>query len=189
MLGQRADAWVAEDRGALAAVLELAEQREDRRRIGLLALGGNLRKNLLNGAELLRLVVDDEVALVAELLDVLAQNADAERMEGADGGAVSRVELRTSATFWISASGISLATRSCISRAALLVKVTPRMLPGAIPRSTMCAMRKVMTRVLPVPAPARISTGPRIVSTACRCCGLSVNSNSTSRAEFNLPAK
>ena len=39
----------------------------------------------LIGAELLGLVVDDEVALVAELLDVLAQDAHAERMEGADG--------------------------------------------------------------------------------------------------------
>src|SRR6266516_4515926 len=28
-----------------------------------------------------------------------------------------------------------------------------------------------MTRVLPVPAPARIKTGPWIVSTASRCCG------------------
>src|SRR5436190_14813548 len=30
-----------------------------------------------------------------------------------------------------------------------------------------------MTRVLPVPAPARIKTGPRTVSTASRCCGFS----------------
>src|SRR3981081_609656 len=30
-----------------------------------------------------------------------------------------------------------------------------------------------MTRVLPLPAPARISTGPSVVSTASRCCGLS----------------
>src|SRR3954464_82625 len=69
--------------------------------------------------------------------------------------------------------GSSLLTRSCISRAALLVKVTPRMFPGAMPRSTMCAMRKVITRVLPVPAPARIKTGPFNVSAARRCCGLS----------------
>mgnify|MGYP003345499646 CR=1 FL=1 len=32
-------------------------------------------------ADLLRLVVDDEVALVAELVDVLAENADAERVK------------------------------------------------------------------------------------------------------------
>src|ERR1700704_5286589 len=30
-----------------------------------------------------------------------------------------------------------------------------------------------MTRVLPLPAPARISTGPSVVLTASRCCGLS----------------
>src|SRR6266404_3697918 len=32
-------------------------------------------------------------------------------------------------------------------------------------------MRNVMTRVFPLPAPARISTGPSVVSTASRCCG------------------
>src|SRR6185503_10481736 len=35
----------------------------------------------------------------------------------------------------------------------------------------MWAMRWVMTRVLPVPAPARIKTGPSRVCTARRCCG------------------
>src|SRR5207245_10844556 len=30
-----------------------------------------------------------------------------------------------------------------------------------------------MTRVFPLPAPARMSTGPSVVSTASRCCGLS----------------
>src|SRR4051794_3697860 len=34
-------------------------------------------------------------------------------------------------------------------------------------------MRKVMTRVFPLPAPARMSTGPSVVSTASRCCGFS----------------
>ena len=43
-----------------------------------------MRQNLLNGAELLRLVIDDEVALVAQLLDMLAQDAHAQRVEGAD---------------------------------------------------------------------------------------------------------
>ena len=36
----------------------------------------------------------------------------------------------------------------------------------------MCASRAVSARVLPVPAPARISTGPSVVSTAWRCGGL-----------------
>src|ERR1700683_471032 len=30
-----------------------------------------------------------------------------------------------------------------------------------------------MTRVFPLPAPARIRTGPSVVSTASRCCGFS----------------
>jgi len=35
------------------------------------------------------------------------------------------------------------------------------------------AIRYVITRVFPLPAPARMSTGPSMVSTALRCCGLS----------------
>ena len=58
-------------------------------------------------------------------------------------------------------------TRSFISRAALLVKVTARISPGrARPVARMWAMRVVSTRVLPVPAPASTSTGPSSVSTA-----------------------
>ena len=87
VLGQRAHARVAEHGGAFAAVLEPAQQRQHRAGIGLFALGGNLRQDLFDRAELLRFVVDDEIALVAELLDVLAQDADAERVEGADGWA------------------------------------------------------------------------------------------------------
>src|SRR6266853_69098 len=34
-----------------------------------------------------------------------------------------------------------------------------------------------MTRVFPLPAPARISTGPSVVSTASRCCGFSSSRN------------
>src|SRR5579885_2842301 len=34
-----------------------------------------------------------------------------------------------------------------------------------------------MTRVFPLPAPARISTGPSVVSTASRCCGFSSERN------------
>src|ERR1019366_4513852 len=54
------------------------------RRVGLLPLRGNLRQDLLNGTELFRLVINDEVALVAELLNMLAQDAHAQRMERAD---------------------------------------------------------------------------------------------------------
>src|SRR6266581_458202 len=38
-------------------------------------------------------------------------------------------------------------------------------------------MRYVMTRVFPLPAPARISTGPSVVSTASRCCGFNSSRN------------
>ena len=52
---------------------------------------------------------------------------------------------------------------------ALLVKVSPRILFGAIPSASILAIRKVMTLVLPVPAPARTSTGPRCLAAAARC--------------------
>ena len=56
---------------------------------------------------------------------------------------------------------ISRSTRSTISRAARLVKVTASTSCGrARPVSRMCASRVVSTRVLPVPAPASTSSGP-----------------------------
>jgi hypothetical protein len=63
-------------------------------------------------------------------------------------------------------------TRSRISRAALLVKVTASTCPGqARPVISRWAKRVVSTRVLPVPAPASTSKGPSRVSTASRCSG------------------
>ena len=54
----------------------------------------------------------------------------------------------------------SVSTRVRISSAALLVKVTARTRSGRRSRSlTRWAMRCAMTRVLPEPAPARISSG------------------------------
>jgi hypothetical protein len=53
-------------------------------------------------------------------------------------------------------------SRPRISPAALVVKVTAITRWGEYaPVSTPCAMRWVMTRVLPVPAPASTTTGPR----------------------------
>ena len=67
----------------------------------------------------------------------------------------------------------SIPTRSFIARAALLVKVTARISFGrARPVVSRCAMRAVSALVLPVPAPASISTGPSSASTAARCAGL-----------------
>src|ERR1035437_1567264 len=71
-------------------------------------------------------------------------------------------------------SSSNATTRSRISRAALLVKVTASTADGGTWRVvTMCAMRWVMTRVLPLPAPARISKGPSMWLTASLCCALS----------------
>ena len=71
------------------------------------------------------------------------------------------------------ASPTSRPTRSRISRAALLVKVTDRISDGhALRVKSRCASRAVSAAVLPVPAPASISTGPSVVSTASRWGGL-----------------
>ena len=89
MLGQCANAFITEDFGVLAAVLELAQHRQHRAGIGLFALGGNGGEDFLHRRELFRFVVDDEILFVAELLYVLAQNADAKGMERADGRTVA----------------------------------------------------------------------------------------------------
>jgi hypothetical protein len=73
-------------------------------------------------------------------------------------------------------------TRSRISR-ALLVKVTHKISDGHASRSaTRLASRAVSAAVLPVPAPASISTGPSVVSTASRWGGLRRASQSGSVA-------
>ena len=63
----------------------------------------------------------------------------------------------------------SSSTRSRISCAALLVKVMASSSPArARPVCTSQAMRWVSTRVLPEPAPARMSSGPSPWVTAAR---------------------
>ncbi len=54
----------------------------------------------------------------------------------------------------------SACARSRISRAALLVKVIATINEGSTPCSIRCAIFAVMTRVLPLPAPASTSSGP-----------------------------
>ncbi len=81
VLGHGANAFIAERRGAFAAVFVAAQQAENGGRIGLFAFGGNLREDFFNRAELLGFVVDDEIAFVTEFLDVLAENADAQGSE------------------------------------------------------------------------------------------------------------
>src|SRR5574344_1604103 len=62
---------------------------------------------------------------------------------------------------------------SFISFAALLVKVRARILSGAHPFWSIFAILQVSTRVFPEPAPATISTGPAVHSTACFWTGFS----------------
>ncbi len=50
--------------------------------------------------------------------------------------------------------------RSRISRDALLVKVTAKIRAGDTPSAISRAIRAVITRVFPDPAPAKISIGP-----------------------------
>ena len=70
-------------------------------------------------------------------------------------------------------SPTSARMRSRISAAALLVNVTARICQGRTPLTpTRYATRCASTRVLPEPAPARMSSGPSVVVTARACSGL-----------------
>src|SRR5689334_17227127 len=76
--------------------------------------------------------------------------------------------------------------RVSISRAALLVKVTARMPPGVtLPVCMSQAMRVVRTRVLPEPAPARISADWSGSVTAASCSGLRLSRRLCIRAFAN----
>src|SRR5579863_5933397 len=88
------------------------------------------------------------------------------------------VEIRGGRSRFISSS--SEATRARISPAALFVNVTARTAVGGTCFALIrCEIRCVITRVLPLPAPARIRTGPSVVSTASRCWGLRPERKST----------
>src|SRR5579862_9798447 len=64
-------------------------------------------------------------------------------------------------------------TRSCISRAALLVNVTARIDSDGTPATRAShAIRDTITRVLPEPAPAKIISGPPGQVAPSRCSGL-----------------
>ena len=75
----------------------------------------------------------------------------------------------------------SAATRSRISAAALLVNVMAMNCPGPTPWWRICqAMRWVRTRVLPDPAPATISSGEPVCTTASRWGGFMPSSSGSS---------
>ena len=86
MLREGPDIRIAEGRGVFAPVPEAAQQAQHRARVHFFPLRRDLRENLLYRAQLLGFVVDDEIWFVAELLDVQAQNAHAERVKGAERG-------------------------------------------------------------------------------------------------------
>ena len=62
---------------------------------------------------------------------------------------------------WVYPYGTSRSTRSSISAAARSVKVSARTCSGRARRVVIkCAIRRVITAVFPVPAPATTSRGP-----------------------------
>ena len=157
--------------GPLHLVLGLADARQRHPRRDQLVVGVDVLERLLDRGLLVGRVVDDEVAAEADGRPFAAQQLGAQRVERRDPQAAGR-----------RCRGVP-ATRCRISSAALLVKVTARISRScARPEPTRCAMRWVMTRVLPEPAPARISTGPSVCSTAARCSGFSPSSPSMMRA-------
>ena len=77
-------------------------------------------------------------------------------------------------------------SRATISPAALSVNVTTSAWSAATtPVAIAYAVRRLITRVLPVPAPARIATGPLVARTASRCSG----SRSASRSSGAGPGR
>src|SRR5947207_11666409 len=86
MLGHSAEALVGKRPGALSAVSEPAQQRQDGRRIGFFSPRRELRQDFLNRCSLLRFIINDEISLVPQLFNVLPQDAHAEGMKSADCG-------------------------------------------------------------------------------------------------------
>jgi nitrogen regulatory protein PII len=136
--------------GTFAAVLGAVDGREHGARRGEAIGDAEIFEHARDERALVVVVEDGEVAAEADAIGVHAQEARAGGVERAHPHAAGR-------------PAVSFSMRSRISPAALLVKVTARMRSGQVPRRKSSAMRKVMTRVLPEPAPARMSSGPRIV--------------------------
>ncbi len=93
---------------------------------------------------------------------------------GAPVCAVHRRESWPSAAAWnvraSTPSTPSARSRAFNSPAAFSVNVTARIWAGRnSPRATWHAIRRVIVVVFPVPAPARMATGPRVARAASRC--------------------
>ena len=149
-------------RGRQAAILPALDHRHQRRRRPALGVDAFGLHHLLQQAKLVVGVQDGEAR----------RQPDQLRRGGAACARTARGTCRATAPR--PGRPRMAPTRSRISRAALLVKVTASTWLGqARPVSRICAKRVVSTRVLPVPAPASTSSGPSTVSTALRCASFS----------------
>src|SRR3982074_396573 len=66
-------------------ILGATDQVPGQLRIELFVFGRNSGNNFPDKSELIALVIDREVRLVSEPFDILTENADTERMKGANG--------------------------------------------------------------------------------------------------------
>ena len=98
----------------------------------------------------------------------------------------SRAQKRWKVLTHTGRPGASRSRRLRISSAALLVKVRARMCWSGTPSASSRAMRWVITRVLPLPGPARISRGPSRCSTASRWASVSPSRKSVKRRDWGL---
>ena len=120
---------------------------------------------LLDGGCLVGRIVDDEVAREPDLRRLAPQQPRAHRVERRDphAPAVRAQQARDARAHFLG----GLVGEG--DREHLLV--------AANPPPMRYAMRNAMTRVLPEPAPARMSSGPSVCSTASRCSGFSRSEN------------
>ena len=85
VLGQGGQVVILCDEFVVVGVSPAADQRQDGMRVWLFGAKRDLAQDAANHAKLLGCVVDDKVFFVAQLRDVQTQNADAQRVERADG--------------------------------------------------------------------------------------------------------
>src|SRR5579859_5075837 len=116
------------------------------------------------------------------------------KLDGMPMRPASRRRIRTAVAWNVpthifeARSPTSASTRERISRAALLVNVTASRRSGQTRRVAMrWAIRTVSTRVLPLPAPAKIRRGPSPCVTASFCCGLRCPSRASVSAWRDSP--
>jgi hypothetical protein len=85
--------WPRVGRSLQRAILDFAQEREHGVSIFLFVATGDVAEDFLHDVELLGIVVDHEIGFVAELLNVPAQDAYAQRMKRADGGFAGLFQL------------------------------------------------------------------------------------------------